>query len=94
MVNIVNDSREIISSRCGNNYLSSACLNVSRCFLLGCIETCTLKNYVYTDLSPWKLLSVSLCINLDLFPINDDRILGRLYLVSQSIFALRRIILE
>ena len=82
MVNIVNDSRKIISSRCGNNYLSSSCFNVSGSLLLGCIEACTLKNYVNANLSPRKLLSFSHCINLNLFSINDNRIFCRLYFVS------------
>ena len=93
MVYIVNDCLKVVSSRSGNNYVLSTCIDMSLSFVFGCVETCALKNYVYTDLSPRKLCSVSLSIDFDLFSVNNDRILCCLYLISLSISSLRRIIL-
>ena len=76
MVYIVNDSRQIVTSRSRDNNLLGTSLNVSRSLLLRCIETCALQNYVNTQLTPRQLSSVGLCIDSDLLTINDDRVLG------------------
>ena len=94
VVYVVYDSRQIISSRSGNNYFLSACSDVCRSFLFRGVESGTLQNYIYADLSPRKLSCVSFCINLNLFSVNDDRIISCRYSVSQSIFTLRRIIFQ
>ena len=49
MVYIVNDCRKIISCRSGDDNVLSTCIDMSLSFVFGCIESCTLKNYVYTD---------------------------------------------
>ena len=72
MVYIVNDCLKVVSSRSGNDNVFSTCIDMSLSFVFGCIESSTLKNYVYTDLSPWKLSSVSFCINFDFFSITVD----------------------
>ena len=72
----------------------SAGIDMSLCLSLGGVESGALQNYVNTDLSPGKLSSVSLCINLNLFSVNSDGILTVGNLVSQFISALSRIILQ
>ena len=74
MVYIVNDGRQIVACRSGNNNVLSACIDMSLSFCLGGVEAGALQNYVNTDFSPRKLCSVSLCINLDLFSVNGDGI--------------------
>ena len=74
MVYVVNDCLKVVSSRSGNDNVFSTCIDMSLSFVFGCIESSTLKNYVYTDLSPWKLSSVSFCINFDFFYVNCDGI--------------------
>ena len=93
MIYIINDSRQIIASRSGDDNFLSACSNMSRCFFFRGVESGTLQNYVHTDLSPGKLRCVCLCIDLNLFSIDNDRIFCCRYGISQCIFALRRIIL-
>lgn len=85
MVYVVNDCLKVVSSRSGNNYVLSTCIDMSLSFVFGCVETCALKNYVYTDLSPWKLCSVSLSIDFDLFSVYCDGILACCYFISKSI---------
>ena len=82
MVYIVNDSWQVISSRSGNNNFLSAGIDMSLSFCFGCIETCTLQNNVYANLSPRKLCCVSHCIDLDFFSVNSDRIFSSCYFVS------------
>ena len=88
MVYIVNDGRKIASGRCGNDNVLSAGIDMSLCFCFGGVESGTFQNYVYSDLSPRKLCSVSFCINLDFFSINSDGIFAERYLVCQSVSAL------
>ena len=94
MIYIVNDRRKVISCRSGNDDFLSACVNVRLSFCLGCVESCTLQNYVNTDLAPRKLFSISLRVNLDLFSANNDGILSCLNLVSQCILALCLVIFQ
>ena len=61
---------------------------MSFCFSFGCIESCTFKNYVYADLSPWKVSSICFFVDLDFFSINCDRIFACCNFISQSIFTL------
>ena len=82
MVYIVNDRRKVISSRSGDDNLLSACFDMSVSFLFLCVESCTLENYVNADLSPRKVLSVSLSIDLDLFSVNCDGVLSSLNFVE------------
>ena len=72
MVYIVNDGRQIVASRSGNNNLLSACIDMSLCLCLGGVEAGTLQNYINTNLSPGKLCCVCFCIDFDLFAINSD----------------------
>ena len=94
MVYIVNDGGQVVSSRSGDNNLLSACIDVSLSLSLGGVESSTLQNYVNADLSPGKLCSVSLSVNLNLFSIYSDRILTSLNLVSQCVSSLSRIVLQ
>ena len=81
MVCVVNDSREIVTCWSRDNYLLSTCCKVSRSLLLRCIETCALKYYVNTKLTPRKLSCVRLSVDSDLLTINDDRVVCCLYSV-------------
>ena len=94
MVYIVNDGGQVISSRSGDNNLLSACGDVCRSLVLGGVEACTLQNYVNIQLSPGKLCSIGLCINLNLFSIHNNGIFRCRHGICQRIFALRRIIFQ
>ena len=59
MVYVVNDGRQVVASRSGNNNFLSACIDMSLCFCFGGVESGTLQNYINTDLSPRKLCCVS-----------------------------------
>ena len=87
MVYIVNDGRKVVSCRCGDNYLTSAGFDMSACFCLGCIETCTFKNNVYLKLSPGKVLSVCFFVNCNGLSINRDGILTIRYAVRIFVLA-------
>ncbi len=67
---------------------------MSLCLILGCIETCTLKNYIDVKIAPRKVVSVCFLVDLDLVTINDDGMICVRYLISLSITSLRRIILQ
>ena len=88
MVYIVNDGRKIISCRSGDNNLLCACCDMSRSFLFGCVEAGALQNYIYSKLSPRKILSVFLSVDLDGLAINCDAVLASAYSLSQSVFTL------
>ncbi len=49
---------------------------------LGAIEACALENYVNAQLAPGQLGSVSLCIDGDLFTVNDNGVFAGLYSVQ------------
>ena len=83
---------EIVSSRSGNDNMFSTCIDMSLSFIFRCIETCTLKNYVYTDFSPWKFCSVSFCINFDFFSVYCDRVFASGNFIAQSVSSLCRVI--
>ena len=57
--------------------------------LLGGVEACALQNYVYSKLSPRKILCILLSIDLDGLAVNCDAVLASAYSVSQSILTLR-----
>ena len=66
------DGRQIIASRCRDNNLLGAGIDMSLRFRLGGIETSTLQNYVYTDLSPRKIRGILLCVDPDGLSIYGD----------------------
>ena len=72
MVYVVNDGGQVVAGRSRDNNLLGTSLNVGRSLLLRGIETCALKNNVYTQLTPRQLCSVGFCIDGDLLTINDD----------------------
>ena len=72
MVNVVNDCREIVACRCRDNNLLSAGIDVCLRLFLGCIETCALENYVYTELTPRAIVSVRLFVDLESLAVNCD----------------------
>ena len=88
MVYIVNDCRKIISCRSGDDNVLSTSIDMSLCFCFGCVETCALKNNVYTDLAPRKLCCVCFRVDLDLFAINCDGIFTVRYGICKSVSAL------
>ena len=92
MVYIVYDSRKVIACRCGDNDFLSACIDMCLCFCLGCIESGTLQNYVYTNLAPRKFSSVCLCVDSNLLAIYYNIIFASFYRMS-IVSALSRIIL-
>ena len=94
VVYIVYDGGQIVACGSRNNNLAGTGLNVSRSLLLGSVETGALQHYVYLQLAPGQLRSVSLCINLDLFAVYDDGVIGSGHGVSQCVLALRRIVLQ
>ena len=72
MVNIVYDSRKIVSCRSRNDYVLSAGIDMSLSLVLACVETCALKNNINTELSPRKVLSICLFVDSDLLAVNRD----------------------
>src|SRR5699024_2748956 len=96
MVYIVNDGGQIVSCGSRDNNLSCACLNVGLGFCLGGVEAGALQNNVNFQLSPGKIGSVSLFVDLDGLAVNGDGsgFLIRANGISQSVFALRRIIFQ
>ena len=82
MVYIVNDCWKIVSCWCRNNNLSCSCFDMSRCFFFRCVESCTLKYYVYSKFSPWKVFSISFSVDCDFFSINCDRVFTSFYFIS------------
>ncbi len=94
MVNIVNDGRQIVACRSGNDDVLCACIDVCLCFCLGGIEACALQNDIYANLAPGKLSCVGLRINLDLFAVDCDGIFAEGNGISLLISALCAVILE
>ena len=92
LVDRVDDGLQVVAGRSRDNDLLSASSDVSHALLFAGVEAGALQNNVNADLSPWKFFSISLCVDFDLFSVYDDRIFCSLYFVSQSIFALRRVI--
>ena len=92
MVYIVNDGRKVVTSRSGDNYFTSACIDVCLSFCFGGVESGALQNYVYAKLSPWAVVSIWESIDFDVFAIYCDGIFIGCYGISQSIFSLRRVI--
>jgi hypothetical protein len=72
VVGVVNDGREVISSRSGDDDLLCTGLDVSGSLSLGGIETSALENYIDVKLSPGKLSGVGLCIDGDFLSVHDD----------------------
>ena len=72
VVGVINDGREVIASRSGNNDLLCAGLDVSGSLCLGGIETCALENHVNFQFAPREFCSVGFCIDGDLLAVNDD----------------------
>ena len=70
LVYAVNDSRQIISSRSGNNNLLSTSIDMSLCLGLACIEACALQNNVNIQLTPRQILSILLRVNSDFLAVN------------------------
>ena len=68
----INDGLQIVTCRSGNNNLLSTSLDMSHGLLFGAVETGTLKNYINTDLSPRKLVSLCHSINLQGLTVNSD----------------------
>ena len=56
MVYIVNDGRKVITSRCGNDNVLSASIDMSLSFSFGGVETGTLKNNVLRRSRPTEVL--------------------------------------
>ena len=69
MVYIVNDGRKVVTSRSGDNYFTSACIDVCLSFCFGGVESGALQNYVYAKLSPWAVVSIRESIDFDVFAI-------------------------
>lgn len=68
MVYIVNDGRKVVTSRSGDNYFTSACIDVCLSFCFGGVESGALQNYVYAKLSPWAVVSIRESIDFDVLP--------------------------
>mgnify|MGYP007055188791 CR=1 FL=1 len=94
MVYVVNDGLQIVSCRSGNDNVFCAGIDVSLCFSFGGVESGTLQNYIYADLSPGKLSCVGHCIDFDLFSVNSDGILACCNGISQCISALCGIVFQ
>ena len=75
MVNIVYDSRQIISCRSRNDNVLSTSVDVSLCLVLAGVETSTLKYNIYAKLAPRKVSCLSFCIDCDLLSVNSDAVL-------------------
>ena len=72
LVYAVNDRREIVACRSGNNDLLCACVDVSLALSLRGVEAGALENNVNTDLAPRKVLSVLLSVDLQGLAVNCD----------------------
>ena len=74
MVNVVNDSWEVVTCRSRDNHLLCTSLNVCRSLLLRSVETSALEHNINTKLTPRKLSCVWLSVDSDFLTINDDRV--------------------
>ena len=63
---------QIVACRSRDNYLLSACVDVSLGLVLGAVETCALENNVNADLAPRKILSVLLSVDGQGLAVNSD----------------------
>ena len=72
VVYIVNDSRQIVTSRSRDNNLLCTSIDMSLCLSLRSVETSAFQNNVNTDLAPRQLCSVSLCIDLQGLAVYSD----------------------
>ena len=72
VVYIVNDGRQIVTSRSRNNNLLCTCINVSLCLFLRSVETCAFQNNVNTNFAPRQFSSFCLCIDGQGLTINSD----------------------
>ena len=95
MVDIVDDSRQVITRRRGNDNLLCAGIDVSLSLSLGGVETGTFQNNIDTQLAPGQLSGVDLGINRDFFTINGNGAVTPVDIVSLgNIIALRGIVLQ
>ena len=94
MVNVVYDSREVVTSRSGDNNFLSACSQMCRSFFFGSVETSAFENYVYIMLAPRNVFCILFSVDFDFFAVNGDAVFASLYLVSVLVLTLRGIILE
>ncbi len=103
MVNVVNDSRQIVACRSRDNNLLCAGLDVSLSLSLAGVEARALENNVNLQLAPRQLSCVRLSIDSDLLAVNDDRTRSQnclailsenSVLVSNSVLALAELACE
>ena len=94
LVHAVNDGLQVVASRSGDDNLLGAGIDMSLALSLGGVETGALQHNVNADLAPGQILGVLLSIDLDGLAVDSDGILASLNLVSQSIAALSRVVLQ
>ena len=83
VVDVVNDSREVIAGRSRNNDFLCACFQVRRSFIFAGIEACALEDDVNFMFAPRNFFRVFDSIDDDLFAVDDDGVLFSL----NSVFA-------
>ena len=94
MVNIVYDSRKIVSCGSRDDNVLSTCIDVSLSLVLAGVETGTLKNNVYSELTPRKVLSICFLVDGDLLSVYGNGILTESYLVTECVTSLCAVILK
>ena len=92
MVNIVNDGRQVVSSRSGDNDLTSASLDMCACLCFGCIEASALQNNVNTQFAPRQVLCICFLVDRNFLTINSNGAFTGRNRVSQRITALSGVV--
>ena len=93
MVDTVDDGRQVIAGRRGDQDLLGARIDVCLGLLLGCVETGALEDDVYVELFPGQVLCVWFLedgdvavIDLDAVPVAGDRVEIRVAALHAVIF--------
>ena len=94
MVYVVNNGRQIVSGRSGDDDVLGTGIDMSLSLRLGGVETGALENDVNTQFSPRKVLSLGFRINGDFLAADSDGILTGANLIRISVSALRGVILQ
>ena len=94
MVYIVNDRRQIVAGRSGDDDVLCARIDMSLCLRLAGIEACALQHDVNAKVAPGKVLRISFLVDRDLLAVYFDGIFAEGNLIAERISALCAVILQ